>query len=558
MSNTFFQNTLCRLAIFALFLFCLNVSILSLIGSYDIRFGPIHLAAHGLFKPILMMTGCFVLALMVCGKAHSGDLHTIADPLEEQASSSARHHAILAILITAFVLAIYSSSVQINFSHHDWTHRHISAGINSWHSFGRLFTQPQADGFYRPLTFVSLWFDYRLFGTFYPGYHVQSIALHILNSLLVSWLAKTLGFARTALLWTGLLYAGAAIAFEPVLWPAARFDLLSTFFTLIALILAVRYFRAARTWTWDLPGSILCYALGIMNKESSYCFPLLVFLLLCTYKIWCISRPHRRKVFLFFSVIAAVTVTMILVRIAVYGNLGGYPASVAPESPHFKLGLKTFTSLLRVLPLSIFGINTTPAAPEWLPVLLILFAGFILAAAVAARGCCGPREYSLVLGVFITSIPVLNIAGWIGSPMQHSRYLYMPAVFTTLLLVSILGKVRRAGIFLGTYCIVNAVGATANLWIYRDMLARTETIADSVSADWKRQPDTRTICLAGVPEHPDGVFFFGSELVDRIQAKIPQAAVVQLEVCDASNSGTKSRLAYRWSSADRALRLISK
>ena len=100
-------------------------------------------------------------------------------------------------------------------------------------SFWQLFSRPQADGFYRPLTFVSLWLDYRLFGTAFTWYHAQSLVLHIVNSLLAARLAGSLGFGRTASLWTGLLYAAAAVNFEPVMWPAARFDLLATSYNFV-------------------------------------------------------------------------------------------------------------------------------------------------------------------------------------------------------------------------------------------------------------------------------------------------------------------------------------
>jgi hypothetical protein len=547
------RSVCCSLATFIVSVFCLNVAVLSLIGSYDIRLGAMHLMAHGLFKPILMMNGCFVLALMVCGSLRRKDSSRDPDGVLDLSHSSTRFCALSGILISLTVLAVYVCTVQINFSHHDWTHRHISAGINSLHSIWELFTSRQADGFYRPLTFVSLWVDYRLFGSWYPGYHIQSIALHVINSLLAAWLAGTLGSRRTSALWTGLFYAVAAVNFEPVLWPAARFDLLATAFTLTALILAVRHFCLPASWTWELPASQLCFAVGILNKESSYCLPLLILFILCTHSVWSIPRPTGQKALVYFSLMTAIATTMIFVRIAVYGSLGGYPHSVARESDHFVLGQKTITSLLRVLPLSIFGVNTTSAAPGWLPALLIVVALFVLTAAVASRGCFGRREYSLVACTFLASIPVLNIVGWIGSPMQHSRYLYMPAVFSMLLMASVLRKVRRAGFFLGIYFLVNATGVLANVSCYRNMLARCESIAESVRSDWMGQPGTKAVYLVNIPEHPDGVFYFGSELVERIERKIPNAAIVRLEMLDSIDPKGLPTLVYQWSNADRTL-----
>jgi hypothetical protein len=542
--------------ILLLCLFCLNVVVLSIIGHYDVHIGPIHLTAHGLFKPILMMSSWFILMLLVCGalprKINYSDLGG-QEPLP-----SVGNQTILKVLIPLAVLALYYSSTQVNFGHHDWTHRHISAGLSSFQSVLRLFTTRQADGFYRPLTFISLWIDYRLFGAWYPGYHAQSIALHILNCLLVVRLSRKLGFNRILSSWSGLLYAVAAVHFEPVLWPAARFDLLATAFTLGALVFALDYFRAAADWKWELPASLSCFTLALMNKESGYCFPLLIAFILCTYRTWAIPRPGKRKIFFYFSLMVAISVLMVLVRIAVYGNFGGYPASVSPESPHFAIGLKMFTSLLRVLPISIFGANTTSAAPTWVPAVLILYVVFILVTAIACRGCCGRREISLMVCTVLASLPVLNIAGWIGSSMQHSRYLYMPTIFSILLLVSIIGKVRRAGFLLSLYLLVNVAAVVANIQVYREMLGRAGPIAESVREEWMRQQGPATIYLRNLSEYGTGVFFFDSELVANIESKIPNAVVVRLGAGDPSNLEGLKGLIYQWHNEDQTLRLIRK
>lgn len=61
-----------------------------------------------------------------------------------------------------------------------------------------LFYERQADGFYRPLTYISLLTDYRLFHGTLWAYHLQSIGLHILNAWLLVRLAAALGFGAPA------------------------------------------------------------------------------------------------------------------------------------------------------------------------------------------------------------------------------------------------------------------------------------------------------------------------------------------------------------------------
>jgi hypothetical protein len=329
-------------------------------------------------------------------------------------------------------------------------------------------------------------------------------------------------------------------------------------FTLMALIFAIKYFQGVRTWAWTLPASLLCYMLGIMNKESSYCFPLLMLFIVMTHPIWNMQRPTKTKMTLFFSLVTAVTAIMISIRIAVLGNLGGYPTIGATESEHFKVHLKTFISLLKAMPIPIFGANSTPAAPDWMHLAAMALAVIIILSAILGRGCFRRREYALVICVAIALVPVANIVGWLGAPMQHCRYLYIPAVFVMLLIVSILGNIQWSVLLLEAFLAVNAVGAASNIQAYLNMLDRVEKLAESVRSDWIRRPAVREICLVSLPDYTDGVFFFGSELEDRIGRKIPSATILRQEAYDSTESDASNRLTYRWSDTDRIIYLIEK
>jgi hypothetical protein len=556
MDQSFARWGFCRsLILILLSLFCLNVAVISFLGGYDIRFDFVHLTARGLFKPILMMNGCFIVALMICGAGYK--LHDAApNSSEGKLSSPVFYKALLIGLVILLALIIYYPSASVNFNHHDWTHRHISAGKDTLRSTWQFFTTGDATGFYRPLGFISLWVDYQLFGTAYEGYHVQSIALHSINSLLVAWLALALGFGRKCSFWAGILFAAAAVNFEAVVWPAARFDLSAATFTLLALILAIRYFRDTRIWSWTLPASLFCYVSGILNKESSYCFPLLLLFIIVTHSIWVIPRPARIKILLCLSLVAAATVLLLWVRIAVYGSLGGYPTAAGAQSHHFQLSFRSFTSLLRALPIPILGVNTTSAVRQWghfAPIMLVVP---ILLAAFLCRGCFRRREYALVGFVFLSLLPVLNIVGWIGSSMQHSRYLYLPTVFSMLLVASTVGKIRWSTGILGALLFINVLGAVSNIRVYRDMLQKAEIVASTVHFDWKRQPAARTISLLNLPEDPDGVFYFGSEVVERIARKIPNAKILRQDAYVSAGPGASPQLIYKWDGTDRSLHLI--
>jgi hypothetical protein len=148
-------------------------------GSYDVRLGPVHLAAHGLFKPLLELNGLLLFLWAIAPPA-------VWLPRTNGSAPSTRNTL---IVIVCIVLFLYGPSILINVAHPEWNHREISARIQSVHDVTHLFLERQADGFYRPLTYVSLLVDYRLFRDTLWAYHLQSIALHILNAWLLVRLA---------------------------------------------------------------------------------------------------------------------------------------------------------------------------------------------------------------------------------------------------------------------------------------------------------------------------------------------------------------------------------
>jgi hypothetical protein len=208
------------------------------------------------------------------------------------------------------------------------------------------------------------------------------------------------------------------------------------------------------------------------------------------------------------------------------------------------------------MPIPLLGVNTTSAVREWAGLIPALFTVPVLITAFRCRGCFRRKEYALIAMTVLALAPALNIIGWIGSWMQHSRYLYMATVFVMLLLASVVSRIPWSTGLLGAFLLINALGATSNIRVYRDMLARADSLAATVFTDWKHHPSVRTICLLNLPEHPDGVFYFGSEVADRISRNIPGATIVRQEVQEPVSSDASTRLVYRWNKEKRSLYLV--
>jgi hypothetical protein len=429
-------NVLNRLLTAAVFITAANALLLAFIGSYDLRFGYVHLVAHGLFKPLLYLSGAVLAAMLV----------------RQDGDAPAERWSPRPLWIAFIVGALYFPSIFINpTTNNEWAHQGTSVGIRSLGDLLHLFVWRQPDGFYRPLTFISLWLDQMVFGDWIYGHHLQNIALHAANAWMVVRLGVRLRMDEAAARWAGLIFGVLAVNYEAVLWPGARFDLLAGWFTLAALPGALEYLSQDRVWAGSLLRTLVLFTLGVLSKESAYCFPAL-FLLFC----WTRSRISR--CWMALSATALVTLVLIAIRFAIFGGPGGYPDE-SGVAPHFAIGWKTFASFFtRALPAPLLLINAD-AAISWYARLAV--AGIALWAAVQAATSVGSRRdnATLLAAALLSSLPAANLVDWIGPIAHNVRYLYLTAVWIALLAA----HAARARRWLAILAIANALGVVHNL-----------------------------------------------------------------------------------------------
>ena len=491
-------------------------------GALNLALAALGVTARSPYKPLLWLEGAFVLLAVAArgsGESHDGWIEKIG---------SVRFAALLAVAI----LVAYGQSFFVNFQHHDWTHRHISASLTSATAFAHLFSVRQADGMYRPLGFVSYWVDYRVFGEKLWGYHVQSVLLHVVNALLLAAMAIRLGFPRWTARIAAALFGLGAIEFEAVLWPAARFDLLAACFVLVALLCFLKYWDAGGIG-W-LCGSLAAFAVAVLNKETGYAFVLIAAALVCTHRVW---GRERMRVTLFTVLLLALAAGLIAVRYCVYGDLGGY------ATVDLAITWKSVYSLLvNTLTLSMFGINTSVDGSWMSCAILIAFAVVVAAAAVLYRGDRRGRMLALALLCVLSAAPAVNVIGWIRPSLLHSRHEYLAAMWMSLLAAAALAQCGKRWLATSALIAVSIAGLNYNVSVQRDMFQRAETIAQKVSADWEREGHPAVIQVTGVPDDANGVFYFGDELRRRIEEKTAGARIPGLRP-----------LSYAWDDRQRTL-----
>ncbi len=478
-------------------------------GAYDFRVGFLHLVAHGAFKPILILNGAFLLAVLT-GKP------------KDLAAGHPAHASAPAILAALAALAI-AFSCTVNPLYDEWNYRGLSSTYPTLSGVAHLFVSSQIGVWYRPLGFVSLWLDRALFHDHVWAYHLQNLLLHFANALLVMFLARRLGLTQTAARWAGALFLTAAITYEPVMWPSARFDLWAMLFTTVALLASARFLKGeARTW---MGAALTCYALAVCSKESGYAYPLLLAILVLTWPMGSKPADRMRRSIQIGAGVLIVTLAMLAIRKAVLGGAGGYPGTATTPSIHLSFSLATIRIVLaRAMQMSMLSVNLGYPTPA---ILLLVISGFAVVLALAAimGASIAPRRSVLVAYVFAATLPVAPLISWLDFHAQHVRYLYMPAAFVMMLAAAALSNTRRPAALLFAFGVLNLCCGVYNTWVYETTYQNSTMLARGIADDAIAANPAGQVKIVGMPEEYNGVLFSRFELQYRLREMLPKVEI---------------------------------
>ena len=163
--------------------------------------------------------------------------------------------------------------------------RHVTSGLSgpalSW-----ALTTGHASNWH-PLTWLSHQLDVELFGLDPGRHHLTSVAIHLVNTLLLFGLLHGMTGALFRSAFVAALFAVHPLHVESVAWVSERKDVLSgTFFV---LTLAAYQAYVSRPSRWRYVAVMLALALGLMSKPMLVTVP--VVLLLLDY--WPLARWTR-------------------------------------------------------------------------------------------------------------------------------------------------------------------------------------------------------------------------------------------------------------------------
>ncbi len=373
-----------------------------------------------------------------------------------------------------------------------------------WARTPRIFLTPGGDGFYRPLTHLSMAFTSIWAGSNPMLWHAFGILMHVLNSILVFFLACAFGLSRLPAYFAAGLFAVHATRPETVVWVAARSDLLATSLVLVALLTFIRSWDASRgKGILYRSLSLLAMVLGFLCKESSYTLPLLLVVFLA-------SRGALRDRRAWYALVPffATTAGFLAWRWFLFGGIGGY-LNPAGQPEALTIGilplLKTFG--LRLWAVLFFPINWSNQPGSLLGMLLIAN----LAALWWLSESSAPRRALLLQVAFLLllALPPLQQL-LIGPDLQKSRMLYLPSAAFCLLLATATQNLKPRPRWAVMIAILtfNLAALFHNLGAW-EQASREARSACSVAAACATGRSGK-IAVVGLPPSVNGVYFFAN------------------------------------------------
>jgi tetratricopeptide (TPR) repeat protein len=316
------------------------------------------------------------------------------------------------------------------------------AGFSNWDDWMYITDNPKITSFslenvktwftsyhyrlYHPLLFVVYAAEYHIAGLNPHVYHVTSLILHLLNTLLVFWFAYMLSRNHLAAVITALLFGIHPMHVESVVWLPERKDVLYSFFFLGSLISYLYFIKDKKRNFYYL--CMFLFVLSFLSKSMAMTLPFV--LLLCDYLLKVkIDRKNLIDKVPFFAL------SFLFAFITVMGH---YEPGVEGREFSFSL-IGNFVSACQnivfyiiklVLPFKLSCIYPMPSQMQNIPQVIFFLAPVIVIAFIALMFWSG--KYSRV-GVFgglfflVTVAPVSQILP-VGLGIPADRYTYIPYI----------------------------------------------------------------------------------------------------------------------------------
>lgn len=409
------------------------------------------------------------------------------------------------LLLTVLGLVAYGNTLRGEWVWDDASSVLLHKHVQDPSKIFQLFTEDQhafgrgQGNFYRPLVSVSFMIDYWLSYTPaldqapdlpFPGvkpflFHLTSLAWHVAAAFFLWLLLGRFGAAVWVRIAVAALWLVHPLHTEAVAYISGRADMMSGAFVFAGLYLATSP-ASGRAGLLARIGAILCFVLGLLSKEATFIFPVLLLLVLATRAAEPEGAPApflaRRGSFALLGSVAALLLYAFLRLTVLSFSKGGGGSAAAPLTQRLVETLQALGWYAQLLfwPTHLHMERTLDGATSLTTlvgaaVLVALLGG----AFVAWRA--GQRRVALGLAWFLASwLPISGVFP-LNAPMaEHWLYVPMAGLWWALLeAVALVTKqpaprwIASAAVAALALLFVNATHARNEDWSNNERLFRS-------------------------------------------------------------------------------------
>jgi protein O-mannosyl-transferase len=365
-------------------------------------------------------------------------------------------------------------------------------------------------GFFRPLSDLSMYFNY-LIGGFDPkGYYAFNILLHGINSFLLfifckkwKWIDDTRKQNLFAVI-AAILFLTYPFHNESIAWIVGRGALWGNFFAFAALLfLKTKFPDPAKIF-----GACLCYFIGMAFYESLIFLPVIILILIQK------DSEGGFKIKNWGIAFAVTFILHIILRIAISGTvLGEYGSTIIHE--------KIAVYLVNIF--KVAGRLFLPPSDDTKSssvIFILLLAAILLLLFMFYKQYKDNFRYKIFLKKFIMCLVVASIVPVMFAvstrTSESDRFLYFPSSFLCLivsfLILTIIHKRSLIGATVLSLLLYNIffLGKNNANW------KKASSAVDNIISTIKAQQTLGKIFIVNLPDESDGAFIFRQGFIDAL------------------------------------------
>ncbi len=404
------------------------------------------------------------------------------------------------------------------------------------HGLERIFTS-FVEGNYHPLTMLSLALDYRLWGLQPRGYHLTSVLLHVLVTLMVFWFVRLLTRSQLVAAFVAVFFGIHPLHVESVAWVSGRKDLVYALFYLAGCGSYLSWARSGKPRPLLYGGALAFFVLSLLAKGMAVTFPLALVLIDDS-----LARRITWRTVLEKLPFVALAVAFGIVAVVAQEAKGAIPS--LPRYPFWGRLLVACYGLVAypikaVAPLGLSAFYPYPAGTGTAPPALFVAAPLAVLGLAIGVWALARRSAALRFGAlfYLLNVALVLQLFPVGSAVIADRYTYLSYLGVGLVLAEVArllaarrgprgSALRIAGTATAALAVVLLVGATrarcevwrssASLWSdvirrypyvglaykNRALVAKEEGRLDAAAADLQRAialnpADAEALCNRG-------------------------------------------------------------